>query len=435
MFISKPIRESRFLAKWLNSSAFVFVLLLSISSFMIYCCMYGFRKPYTVGLYQNVFFLGVSYKVCLVIAQVVGYMISKFYGIKFISELEPQKRASYIIIAVLLAWFSLLLFAIIPAPYNIFCMLLNGLPLGVIFGLVFGFLEGRRTTEILGAFLVSSFIFGSGFAKSVGKWLLLEKNVSDWWMPFIAGSLFILPLLIFVRILSHSYAPDQTDIDQRAIRNPMTIADRKNFFREFKWAIIPVVITYSFFTVVRDFSEDFANELFIELGYQSQVGIFAQISTFISLIILIVLGSFFLIKSNVIAFYTAHSLIIVGVILSILTTLLFNSHYISPIVWIVTATCGLYMAYLPFNCIYFERFISVYKLKGNVAYLMYIADAFGYLGTILVLIIKEFVSFKVKWVSFFSYLYYFEGVLGIILISVTIYFHYKKLNSKTYQYD
>ncbi len=435
MFISKPIRESRFLAKWLNSSAFVFVLLLSISSFMIYCCMYGFRKPYTVGLYQNVFFLGVSYKVCLVIAQVVGYMISKFYGIKFISELEPQKRASYIIIAVLLAWFSLLLFAIIPAPYNIFCMLLNGLPLGVIFGLVFGFLEGRRTTEILGAFLVSSFIFGSGFAKSVGKWLLLEKNVSDWWMPFIAGSLFILPLLIFVRILSHSYAPDQTDIDQRAIRNPMTIADRKNFFREFKWAIIPVVITYSFFTVVRDFSEDFANELFIELGYQSQVGIFAQISTFISLIILIVLGSFFLIKSNVIAFYTAHSLIIVGVILSILTTLLFNSHYISPIVWIVTATCGLYMAYLPFNCIYFERFISVYKLKGNVGYLMYIADAFGYLGTILVLIIKEFVSFKVKWVSFFSYLYYFEGVLGIILISVTIYFHYKKLNSKTYQYD
>jgi len=435
MFISKPIRESRFLAKWLNSSAFVFVLLLSISSFMIYCCMYGFRKPYTVGLYQNVFFLGVSYKVCLVIAQVVGYMISKFYGIKFISELEPQKRASYIIIAVLLAWFSLLLFAIIPAPYNIFCMLLNGLPLGVIFGLVFGFLEGRRTTEILGAFLVSSFIFGSGFAKSVGKWLLLEKNVSDWWMPFIAGSLFILPLLIFVRILSHSYAPDQKDIDQRAIRNPMTIADRKNFFREFKWAIIPVIITYSFFTVVRDFSEDFANELFIELGYQSQVGIFAQISTFISLIILIVLGSFFLIKSNVIAFYTAHSLIIVGVILSILTTLLFNSHYISPIVWIVTATCGLYMAYLPFNCIYFERFISVYKLKGNVGYLMYIADAFGYLGTILVLIIKEFVSFKVKWVSFFSYLYYFEGVLGIILISVTIYFHYKKLNSKTYQYD
>ena len=314
-------------------------------------------------------------------------------------------------------------------------MLLNGLALGVIFRLVFGFLEGRRTTEILGAFLVSSFIFGSGFAKSVGKWLLLEKNVSDWWMPFIAGSLFILPLLIFVRILSHSYAPDQTDIDQRAIRNPMTIADRKNFFREFKWAIIPVVITYSFFTVVRDFSEDFANELFIELGYQSQVGIFAQISTFISLIILIVLGSFFLIKSNVIAFYTAHSLIIVGVILSILTTLLFNSHYISPIVWIVTATCGLYMAYLPFNCIYFERFISVYKLKGNVGYLMYIADAFGYLGTILVLIIKEFVSFKVKWVSFFSYLYYFEGVLGIILISVTIYFHYKKLNSKTYQYD
>ncbi len=431
MYLSQPIRESRQLAKWFNTSPIVFVLLLSISSFMIYCCMYGFRKPYTVGLYQNIYFLGISYKVCLVIAQVIGYMISKFYGIKFISELQPQKRATYIIIAVLISWFSLLLFAIVPAPYNIFCMFLNGLPLGIIFGLVFGYLEGRKTTEILGAFLVSSFIFGSGFAKSIGKWLLVEKNVSEWWMPFIAGSIFIIPLLIFVRILSHSYGPDKNDIDHRTIRQPMTPENRKAFFKEFKWAIIPVVITYSFFTVVRDFSEDFANELFTELGYQSSVGIFAQTSTLISLVILVILGSFFLIKNNRIAFYTAHLLIVLGILLSIVTTLLFNSHLITPMTWIITSTCGLYMAYLPFNCLYFERFISVYKLKGNVGFLMYIADAFGYLGTIFVLIIKEFVSLKVNWLTFFSYLYYFEGIIGITLIGSAFYFHYNKFKKQT----
>ncbi len=321
--------------------------------------------------------------------------------------------------------------AIVPAPYNIFCMFLNGLPLGIIFGLVFGYLEGRKTTEILGAFLVSSFIFGSGFAKSIGKWLLVEKNVSEWWMPFIAGSIFIIPLLIFVRILSHSYGPDKNDIDHRTIRQPMTPENRKAFFKEFKWAIIPVVITYSFFTVVRDFSEDFANELFTELGYQSSVGIFAQTSTLISLVILVILGSFFLIKNNRIAFYTAHLLIVLGILLSIVTTLLFNSHLITPMTWIITSTCGLYMAYLPFNCLYFERFISVYKLKGNVGFLMYIADAFGYLGTIFVLIIKEFVSLKVNWLTFFSYLYYFEGIIGITLIGAAFYFHYNKFKKQT----
>ncbi len=54
--------------------------------------MYGFRKPYTVGTYNNIFFLGISYKVCLVIAQVLGYMCSKFYGIKFIAEMKPEKE-------------------------------------------------------------------------------------------------------------------------------------------------------------------------------------------------------------------------------------------------------------------------------------------------------------------------------------------------------
>jgi hypothetical protein len=46
---------------------------------------------------------------------------------------------------------ALLLFGFVPRPWNAVCLFLNGLPLGMVFGLVLGFLEGRQLTEALAA--------------------------------------------------------------------------------------------------------------------------------------------------------------------------------------------------------------------------------------------------------------------------------------------
>jgi len=387
--------------------------------------MYGFRKPYTVGLYDHQTFMGISYKVCLVIAQVLGYMCSKFFGIKFISSMNPSYRVKYILIAILISWISLLFFAITPSPYNIGWMFINGLPLGIIFGLVFGFLEGRRTTEIMGAFLAVSFIFSSGLAKSVGKYLLLQLHVTENWMPFIAGGIFILPLLISVFLLQQTPPPTDLDIQHRTIRNPMTKEERNSFLKLFGKTLIPAVISYAIFTIVRDFTEDFANELWIETGYQNKINIFAELSTLVSIIVLIIISSFFLIKDNFKAFSITHILIIFGIIVSVSATILFNLKIINPVIWMGAATTGLYLSYLPFNCLYFERFLSSHKVKGNVGFLMYIADSFGYLGTVVVLLIKEFVQLKISWVHFFSMLFYFAGLIGFFLIFNALLQHQK----------
>jgi len=390
--------------------------------------MYGFRKPYTVATFNDLHFLGISYKVCLVIAQVIGYMISKFVGIRFIAGMKPEKRAIYIVVCIGVAWFSLLLFALIPAPYNIICLFVNGLPLGMVFGLVFGFLEGRKTTEIMGAFLAVSFIFASGLAKTIGKWLQLQLHVSDWWMPFAAGAFFVVPLLIAVWILQQAPTPSADDIAHRTERKPMSRQERKAFIQQFGLALMPVVFAYSVFTIVRDFVEDFANELWIETGYQNNAGIFAQTSTIIALVVLAIVGSFFLIKNNFRAFKITHYLIIFGVLLGAISTLLFHFHFISPVWWMLMATTGLYLAYLPFNCMYFERMLSTYKMNANVGFVMYIADAFGYLGTVVVLLIKEFITIDYSWVSFFSFLFYTAAVCGVILIVISLNIHFKLFN-------
>jgi hypothetical protein len=420
-----PVNKNKGLLRWLNASPVVFVAYVSVCAFVVYSCMYGFRKPFTVGVYNHILFMGISYKVCLVIAQVLGYMLSKFYGIKFISGMKPERRGAYILICIGSAWITLLLFAIIPPPYNIICLFLNGLPLGLVWGLVFGFLEGRRTTELMGAVLATSFIFASGLAKTVGKWMQLSFHITDWWMPFAAGAVFVIPLIVCVWLLSQTPPPSADDIEHRTVRNPMTGDERKQFILKFGLSMVPVVIAYAVFTLVRDFCEDFANELWTETGYQNNAAIFTQTGTIISLVALAIVGGFFLIRDNYRAFRMSHILIMAGVSLSLIATLFFNMHLINPFIWMVLATAGMYLGYLPFNCLYFERMLSVYKIKGNVGFVMYIADAFGYLGTVVVLLVKEFIPIKYSWVHFFSFLFYAMGIIGVVLIGLSMMMHAK----------
>jgi len=46
--------------------------------------MYAFRKPFTAGTYKGLTLFGVDYKVALIILQLMGYVISNFFVIKFI---------------------------------------------------------------------------------------------------------------------------------------------------------------------------------------------------------------------------------------------------------------------------------------------------------------------------------------------------------------
>ena len=111
--------------------------------------------------------------------------------------------------------FSLLLFGLVPPPYNFVCLFLNGLPLGMVFGLVLCFLEGRRVTEALNAGLCASFILADGVTKSVGAYLL-QAGVTQFWMPFAAGLFFIPALLLCVWMLTQIPPPGPSDVAQRA---------------------------------------------------------------------------------------------------------------------------------------------------------------------------------------------------------------------------
>ena len=182
------------------------IWLAATAAFCTYFCMYAFRKPFTAATFelQPAFIVGfrsaidesvwtLGFKTLLILSQVSGYMLSKFVGIKVVSEMKPNRRAVSIISLIAVAELALVGFAYVPLGLKPLMLLLNGLPLGMIFGLVLSFLEGRKHTEALSAVLCASFIVSSGAVKSIGQWLIQDMGVPEFKMPMVTGILFFVP--------------------------------------------------------------------------------------------------------------------------------------------------------------------------------------------------------------------------------------------------
>jgi len=404
-------------------SSLVFVLHASLAAFGTYFCMYAFRKPFTVATFDGLAYFGVDYKILLIIAQVLGYALSKFIGIKVISELKPNRRLLLLISLIFLAEMALIGFATLPAPYNIIFMFLNGIPLGMVWGIVFSYVEGRRFTDVLGVILCASFIVSSGVVKSVGLYVMNNWGVSELWMPSVTGALFVLPLLLSSYFLQRVPPPTALDMEQRTERVPMTKQDRKALVKKFFFPLLLVVIFYTFLTAFRDFRDNFARELWDSMGYQGDISVFSTSEIIIAIIVLLIIGSIFYVKDNFRALLTYHLLLILGTVVLGVSTLMFQMGLMNPFVWMVCTGFGLYICYVPFNCLFFDRFIAAFKIKGNSGFLIYIADAFGYVGSVLVLLYKNFGQANLSWLNFFVYGTYAVAVIGIC-ISVVLFVHF-----------
>jgi hypothetical protein len=395
----------------------------AIAAFLTYGTVYAFRKPFTVATFDGLSFLGIGYKVWLVITQLAGYVCSKFYGIKFIAELKNIGRWKLILVLVSISWVSLFFFAVVPPPFNIIFLFFNGFPLGIIWGVIFSYIEGRRATDFIGAALAVSFIFSSGFVKSIAKYLMLHLHITAFWLPFATGLVFILPLLFFVFLLEKIPPPAAADILSRQVRNPVSKSERKKLVLDFFPGIVMLIIIYVFLTIFRDMRDNFAADIWNELGFTNQSAIFTKTEIPVTIIVLILVASLVFIRNNFTAFMVAHILIISGFILCGVSSWMFLNHFVEPATWMILVGIGLYTAYIPFNCMLFERMIAAFRMNGNVGFLMYCADSFGYLGSMLVLLGKEVLHIQLHWVNFFSNALMGVSIFGIITtIFSAIYF-------------
>lgn len=392
-----------------------------ISAFVIYFCMYAFRKPFAAATFEGDVF-GMDFKVLLVISQVIGYALSKFIGIRFNSGVGLKNKAWYIILFILLAELALLGFAIVPKEYKFIFLFLNGLPLGMIWGLVFAYIEGRTITEILAAILSASFIMASGYTKAVGKWLMNEHQITEYWMPFTTGALFFIPLLIGVWAMEKVPPPTEADKANRKERLPMTNEDRKRLFNGLAPGLIALMLILFLMTAFRDLRDNFAAEFWDKLGYGDSASVFAITEFYISLVVLLLLGLFILIKDNLKALTVIQIVMALGMLLMLGSTILYQyTSFNSPLVWMTLSGLGVYMAYVTLGgSIIFERIQATFEYKGNVGFIIYLADAVGYLGSVIFLIIKEVFYKEVSFFDYFIQMIYVLGFVGLACVVFSI---------------
>lgn len=419
--------SSKFTERLSNANPALFSAYAIVAAFSTYFCMYAFRKPVAATGYEDIMLWGMGIKTVFIISQTIGYTISKFSGIKVISEMKGSKRAVSILGLIGIAELMLLGFAVAPPSIKPAFILLNGLALGLIWGLVFSFLEGRTNTELLGAGLSVSFVVASGWTKSAGVYFL-SLGVSEFWMPFVTGLAFALPLLISVWMLGHIPPPNQEDEHARTKREPMDAAARLQFFKTFSVGIILLVLTYMMLTAFRDFRDNFMADILSE--HMEAISIdFGQIETYVALALLGVVGSIMLIKNNLTAFIVNHVLIIAGFLMVGLATWLFQSNLIDPNMWMILTGVGGYMGYIPFNCLLFERLIATFKYVSNAGFLIYVADAFGYTAAIGIMLYKDSFALDGSWTDFFADASWIMMIAGTILTAASLlYFVRKKKN-------
>lgn len=413
-----------------------------VAAFSTYFCMYAFRKPFAVGTFDGevaVPLLGVlGYKTVLIISQVFGYTLSKFMGIKVISELRPEWRAVGLLAAIGVAHFALFLFAIIPAPYNALALFLNGLPLGMIWGLTFGFLEGRRVSEALGAGLSASYIVASGYVKSVGLAVMsgrytgsffgVELDVdlgwfggwSEAWMPFITGLMFLPFLVLFVGMLYLLPPPSPADIAERTERVPMDGAARMRFLRAYLPGLLPLTVLYVLLTAYRDFRDNFAREIWDNLGYGDEPTIYATSETWVAFGVMVALGVLMLIRSNRTALIAVHGVMLSGTAMIGVTTGLHAAGLLSGEWWMILVGLGLYLAYVPYGCILFDRLIAAVGVTATAGFMIYVTDAAGYLGSVALMLYKDLGTPNLSWIAFFEGFSYITAVICTALYAVSM---------------
>ena len=397
-----------------------------IAAFGAYFCTYAFRKPFFTGQFEGYLFLGISLKTIYIISQVLGYMSSKFIGIKIISELKPHHRTRLILILILTSGFALLLFGFIPAPYNIPLLFLNGLPLGMVWGVLFSYLEGRRFTEVLGIGLSINMIMTSGILKTFYLIIQQQFGISEFWMPFTIGIAFLPAFFLFVWMLSKIPPPTLEEEALKSKRKPMHKLDKQKIIKNYGLGIVCVVFMYALFTILRDFRDNFSIEIWNELDKNHSKFIFAKTEIFIASIVMIFIALVTFFKNNRAAYYFITILISFSMFVILYLNWAFLQNKISPQVWMTILGIAFYLPYLLIQIAFFERLIAYLKLKSNAGFFVYLCDSIGYLGSVLILIVKEFNTFKPDYGQTLYILSQFTASFGIVLVVLQFWFFERK---------
>ena len=139
--------------------------------------------------------------------------------------------------------------------------------------------------------------------------------------------------------------------------------------------------------------------------------------------VVLVNGASIWIVSNRRAFLSSLALVGSGFVIVLTAVACHWQQWLTPFTFMVLTGLGLYIPYVAFHTTVFERMIAVFRERATIGFLMYSADAVGYLGYVAVMFVRSAGIFEA------GFLRLFVGaslLIAITSIFITLFlgFHY-----------
>jgi hypothetical protein len=383
--------------------AWAFTLYAGGVAFAAYFCMYGLRKPFDTVTFTGSKFLDthLDLKTACVLGQILGYAISKYLGARVCAGATKAQRALLLLATGVCAELALVAFAIVPDWLKPAAMFANGLPLGIVWGLVVRYLEGRRTSDLLLVMLSGSYIIAGAVTKDFGLYLLTSEGVPEEWVPAVAGVVFLVPYLIAARLLDHVPPPSAQDVAARTARPDLDAAGRRAFLVRFGVGFFLLLLAYFLLTAYRDFRDHYGREILQAMGQGGSPGIFVRTDRWALVAALGVLALLNLITNHRRAIAVVYGFVLLGFGGIAVATFAYRNGELGGVDWLAAVGVGLYMAYVPFGTVLFERVVAAARFPGTSVFAVQLADGVGYTGSVMLQVYRDLAHPDMSRLAFF----------------------------------
>ena len=215
----------------------------------------------------------------------------------------------------------------------------------------------------------------------------------------------------------------------------MNRRERWEFFAAYWPGLCLLVFVYVALTVIRTLRDDFGVEIWRDLGVSEEPSVFARSEFCVAVAVTGLNATVIAITNNLRAIrwtLVAMCLSFAGVALSGWAV---SHDLLSPFGFMVLCGVGLYIPYVAFHTTVFERLIAASKRPGNLGFLMYVADAMGYLGYTAILVGQTTLQEPANVLPIFQRLLIGLSLASVVAIFVSMLYLQSKLSVEAISVD
>ena len=231
-------------------------------------------------------------------------------------------------------------------------------------------------------------------------------------------------------MLTRIPARSEAEVSSRGTRTNLTGSERRGLLTKFLVGMVAITLINLFLTILRDVKDNFGVEILRSVKPDFNAGIFSRMDTFSAITVLLLLLLLTGIRSHFKSLIIHHGAIFAGFISLLLSAYGLVTGNVNPVWCLIIYTIGLYLCYNTLQCLFLDRFMAAFKVRGNIGFFFYFMDSIGYLGSCVVIIMKEFTDPHANWLHYFISVSFALGIAGLICTVISIVYFRAKYHSE-----